>query len=78
MTAQTQLAIALDALERIALAAEFHSQDGISDDVRRYAHESTARLANEALGKIYTDKTCPKCGGTWKHNTVCADCGFTT
>lgn len=39
-----------EALERIQTAAQFHSQDGLSDSVMRYAHESTARLADKALG----------------------------
>jgi hypothetical protein len=39
-----------EALERIQTAAQFHSQDGLSNLVIRYAHESTARLATEALG----------------------------
>lgn len=38
-----------DALERIKTASEFHSQDGISEHVIRYAHESTSRLAKQAL-----------------------------
>ncbi len=38
-----------EALETIVVAAEFHAQIGVSDDVMRYAHESTYRLARATL-----------------------------
>ncbi len=38
-----------EALETIAVAAEFHAQIGVSDGVMRYAHESTYRLARATL-----------------------------
>lgn len=44
----------VEALSRIRIAAEFHAQGGISDEVRRYAHDSTKRLADKALAK-YTE-----------------------
>lgn len=41
----------LEALERIAIASEFHAQPGISDGVMRYAHESTKRLAEATIAR---------------------------
>lgn len=38
------------ALKTIQIASEFHSQEGLADYVMRYAHESTFRLATQALG----------------------------
>jgi predicted ArsR family transcriptional regulator len=49
--ARADVADLVEALCRIRIAAEFHAQDGVSDDVRRYAHESTKRLADEVLAK---------------------------
>jgi len=50
LRAQSQETLRLrEALERIAVAAEFHAQSGVADDVRRYAHESTYRLARATL-----------------------------
>lgn len=37
------------ALETIRTASEFHAQNGVSDHVMRYAHESNKRLCDSIL-----------------------------
>ena len=37
------------ALKTIITASEFYSQEGLADYLMRYAHESTFRLAKQAL-----------------------------
>lgn len=41
-----------EGIKRIQIAAEFHAQDGVSDHVMRYAHESTKRLCDELLSQF--------------------------
>jgi len=39
-------------INTIIRASQFHAQDGVSDHVMRYAHESTNRLAEQMLAKL--------------------------
>ena len=50
--ARAENARLVEVMNRLLIAAEFHSQTGVSDHVMRYAHESTARLIKETLSTL--------------------------